>query len=49
MRVLQLGKFYPFSGGIERVMYDLADGLSERNIRCDILCASVVFMLLIVM
>jgi glycosyltransferase involved in cell wall biosynthesis len=42
MRVLQLGKFYPFSGGIERVMYDLADGLSERNIRCDILCASVV-------
>lgn len=41
MRILQLGKFYPFSGGIERVMFDLADGLSSQGDICDILCASV--------
>ncbi len=40
MKVLQLGKFYPFSGGIERVMSDVAEGLSAQNIQCDILCAS---------
>lgn len=41
MRILQIGKFYPFSGGIERVMYDLADGLSVNGVHCDILCANV--------
>ena len=41
MRVLQLGKFYPVQGGVEKVMYDLLVGLSERGIRCDMLCANV--------
>lgn len=41
MRILQLGKFYPFSGGIERVMFDLADGLSSKEDICDILCANI--------
>ena len=39
MRILQIGKFYPIRGGVEKVMYDLMLGLSRRNIRCDMLCA----------
>jgi len=38
MRILQIGKFYPVRGGVEKVMYDLMVGLSGRNIRCDMLC-----------
>lgn len=41
MKVLQLGKFYPIKGGVEKVMYDLMSGLSERQVRCDMLCASI--------
>lgn len=40
MKILQLGKFYPIRGGVEKVMYDLASGLSERGVTCDILFAS---------
>jgi rhamnosyl/mannosyltransferase len=40
MKILQLGKFYPIQGGVEKVMYDLVDGLSKRSIHCDMLCAS---------
>ena len=40
MKILQLGKFYPIRGGVEKVMYDITLGLSERGIRCDMLCAS---------
>lgn len=40
MRVLQLGKFYPIKGGVEKVMYDLMAGLSARDIECDMLCAA---------
>ena len=40
MRVLQLGKFYPIRGGVEKVMYDLMKGLSEAEVQCDMLCAS---------
>ena len=39
MRILQLGKFYPVEGGVEKVMYDLLIGLSECGIPCDMLCA----------
>ncbi len=38
MRILQLGKFYPIKGGIEKVMYDLTLGLSNKKIECDMLC-----------
>lgn len=38
--ILQLGKFFPIRGGVEKVMYDLMLGLSDRKIRCDMLCAS---------
>lgn len=38
MKILQLGKFYPIFGGVEKVMYDLTTGLSERGIKCDMLC-----------
>lgn len=39
MKILQLGKFYPVRGGVEKVMYDLMLGLSERGVDCDMLCA----------
>lgn len=39
MKILQLGKFYPITGGVEKVMYDLMIGLSEREVDCDMLCA----------
>lgn len=39
MKILQLGKFYPVEGGVEKVMYDLLIGLSEQGIPCDMLCA----------
>jgi rhamnosyl/mannosyltransferase len=40
MKVLQIGKFYPVRGGVEKVMYDLMMGLSKRQIHCDMLCAT---------
>ena len=40
MKVLQLGKFYPIRGGVEKVMEMLTEGLSARGITCDMLCAS---------
>lgn len=40
LRVLQLGKFYPIRGGVEKVAYDLMVGLSEQGVYCDLLCAS---------
>ncbi len=39
MRILQLGKFYPIRGGVEKVMWDLTRGLSARDVDCDMLCA----------
>lgn len=39
MRILQLGKFYPIRGGVEKVMYELMAGLSERGVDCDMMCA----------
>lgn len=40
MKILQIGKFYPICGGVEKVMYDIMVGLSQRQIYCDMLCAS---------
>lgn len=39
MKILQLGKFYPILGGVEKVEYDLMQGLNELGIDCDMLCA----------
>lgn len=39
MKILQLGKFYPIRGGVEKVMLDLTEGLSARGVECDMLCA----------
>ena len=39
MKILQLGKFYPIRGGVEKVMWNLTWGLAERGIPCDMLCA----------
>lgn len=35
--VLHIGKFYPVYGGVEKVMYDLCEGLSKQGIRSDFL------------
>ena len=40
LKILQLGKFYPIRGGVEKVAYDLMVGLSEQSIRCDMMCAA---------
>ena len=40
MKILQIGKFYPIRGGIEKVMLDIITGLSQKNVYCDMLCAS---------
>ena len=40
LRVLQLGKFYPVVGGIEKVAYDLMVGLSKQGVYCDMMCAA---------
>lgn len=40
MKILQIGKFWPVRGGVEKVMYDLTCGLSRRGIECDMLCAA---------
>ncbi len=40
MRVLQFGKFFPFRGGVEKVMQNLCIGFSTQGIHCDILTAS---------
>lgn len=39
MKILQLGKFYPIRGGVEKVMWDLTRGISGRGVDCDMLCA----------
>lgn len=39
-KILQLGKFFPIGGGVEKVMYDLMRGLSEMGVHCDMLCAA---------
>ena len=39
MKILQLGKFYPLKGGVEKVMHALAKELSERGIDCDAMFA----------
>lgn len=40
MKILQLGKFYPIRGGVEKVMWNLTLGLSAQGVDCDMLCAS---------
>jgi len=40
MKVLQLGKFYPIRGGVEKVMWDLTKGLNSAGQDCDMLCAT---------
>lgn len=40
MKVLQLGKFFPLRGGVEKVMHSLMVGLMEQGHHCDMLCAA---------
>lgn len=37
MRILQIGKFYPIIGGVEKVMYDIVESMSEcADMCCDV-------------
>lgn len=39
MKILQIGKFYPpCFGGIEKVNYDIVEGLNIRGVQTDVLC-----------
>lgn len=38
MKILQIGKFYPIRGGVEKVMWDLTEGLAAQGVACDMLC-----------
>ncbi len=42
MKILQLGKFYPVQGGVEKVMYDLMTGLTQEytDVICDMMCVA---------
>lgn len=40
MKILQLGKTYPIIGGVDKVIFELSTGISQREIQCDVLCAS---------
>lgn len=40
IKVLQLGKFHPVKGGVEKVMYAFMLGLGQQGISSDMLCAS---------
>jgi rhamnosyl/mannosyltransferase len=40
MKILHIGKFYPIQGGVEKVMFDICEGISSIGIDCDMLCAS---------
>ena len=40
MKILQLGKFYPVLGGVEKVMFDITKGLSDEGVECDMMCAT---------
>lgn len=40
MKILQLGKFHPIGGGVEKVMVDIADGLASSGHTSHMLCAA---------
>ncbi len=41
MKILQLGRFYPPElGGIETVIFEIAEGLNANGIACDVLCSN---------
>lgn len=39
MKILQLGKFYPVLGGVEKVMWNITAGLNASGIDADMMCA----------
>ena len=41
MKILHIGKFYPpYFGGIEKVNYDIVEGLNTKGIQTDVLCSN---------
>lgn len=36
MKILQIGKFYPIIGGVEKVMFDLTSGFAAIGVECNI-------------
>lgn len=39
-KVLELGKFFPIKGGVEKVMYDIFTGITDARFSCDMMCAT---------
>ena len=40
-KILQLGRYFPpDDGGIETVMYEIAEGLNSNGVSCDVLCSN---------
>ena len=41
MKILHIGKFYPpYFGGIEKVNYDIVEGLNAKGVQTDVLCSN---------
>ncbi|HLT82119.1 MAG TPA: glycosyltransferase [Cyclobacteriaceae bacterium] len=41
LRVLQVGRYFPpHVGGVETLVFNLAEGLNAKGIRCDVLCSN---------
>ncbi len=38
MGILQIGKYYALSGGFEKVVYNLQEGLDKASYTCDVIC-----------
>jgi glycosyltransferase involved in cell wall biosynthesis len=38
MKILHIGKWYPWNGGVETVRNDIVNGISAMGINCDMLC-----------
>ena len=39
MKILHIGKYYPpYFGGIEKVNFDLVEGLNQVGIKTDVIC-----------
>jgi len=41
MKILQVGKTFPLVGGVDKVIFELSNGISKNGVQCDVLCASV--------
>jgi len=41
MKILQIGKTYPIIGGVDKVIFEISEGISRKKIQCDVLCSNI--------